>query len=142
MCYAYGAVPPLPPDAGAPRPGEQVIRTAGDGTDLLAWRAEAAGPSGAGVVILRSPGRARSIVTVGFCFGGWYSFLQALRGELGLAGVIGFYGGMKPRSEGAATPITAAPHSFFDRAYADFADECADVWRRVRGFIAARTTVG
>jgi carboxymethylenebutenolidase len=29
-----------------------------------------------------------------------------------------------------------APHSFFDRAYADFADECADAWRRTRQFIA------
>ncbi len=24
-----------------------------------------------------------------------------------------------------------APHSFFDRAYGDWADACADVWRRV-----------
>jgi carboxymethylenebutenolidase len=255
MCYAYDAVPPLPPDAGTPRPGEQVVLTAGDGTDLLAWRAEAAEPSGAGVVILpdvrglfgfyqrlaeqfaalgidavaidyfgrtagtaargedfdymshvrqttyetvgadvaagvahlRARGRARSVFTVGFCFGGSHSFLQAPRSELDLAGVIGFYGGMKPRSEGAPTPITAAPHatvpvlglfggadqgipieqveqftagleasgvehtihvypgaphSFFDRAYADFADECADAWRRTREFVAAHTTVG
>ena len=255
MCYAYDAVPPLPPDAGTPRPGEQVVLTASDGANLLAWRAEAEHPTGAGVVILpdarglfgfyqrlaeqfaalgvdavaidyfgrttdaagrgedfdhmshlrqtthetvgadvaagvthlRSRGRARSVFTVGFCFGGSHSFLQTPRSELGLAGVIGFYGGMKGRSEDAPTPITAAPHatapvlglfggadqsipieqveqftaglnasgvehtvhvypgaphSFFDRAYADFADECADAWRRMREFINAHTTVG
>ena len=29
-----------------------------------------------------------------------------------------------------------APHSFFDRAFADYADACADAWRRVLGFLA------
>jgi carboxymethylenebutenolidase len=28
-----------------------------------------------------------------------------------------------------------APHSFFDRSYDDYADECADAWRRVLAFI-------
>ena len=31
-----------------------------------------------------------------------------------------------------------APHSFFDRRYAEFADASADAWARVRSFIAAR----
>jgi carboxymethylenebutenolidase len=31
----------------------------------------------------------------------------------------------------------AAPHSFFDRGYEEFADESADAWRRVLAFIAA-----
>jgi carboxymethylenebutenolidase len=31
-----------------------------------------------------------------------------------------------------------APHSFFDRSYAEHADACADAWRRVREFVAAR----
>jgi carboxymethylenebutenolidase len=30
-----------------------------------------------------------------------------------------------------------APHSFFDRRFAEFADASADAWERVRGFIAA-----
>jgi carboxymethylenebutenolidase len=78
----------------------------------------------------------RGIVTVGFCFGGSYSFLQAAnprlvgpRGELAdgtpagttnaepatggtrsrLVGVIGFYGGMRPRVPGGPTPISEAP---------------------------------
>lgn len=32
-----------------------------------------------------------------------------------------------------------APHSFFDRKYADFADESADAWRRVLAFIEANS---
>ena len=31
-----------------------------------------------------------------------------------------------------------APHSFFDRKFAEFADASADAWERVRGFIAAQ----
>jgi carboxymethylenebutenolidase len=141
----------------------------------------------AGVAHLRSRGRARAVFTVGFCFGGSYAFIHAPDSDLGLAGVIGFYGGMRQRNEGAPTPITAAaqakvpvlglfggadksispeqveefsaglaasgvehtvhvypgaPHSFFDRSFADFSDECADAWRRVRGFITARTPAG
>jgi len=33
-----------------------------------------------------------------------------------------------------------APHSFFDRRFAEFADASADAWARVRSFIAARAT--
>jgi carboxymethylenebutenolidase len=133
----------------------------------------------AGVAHLREAGK-QSIVTVGFCFGGSYSFMQSARPELDLAGVVGFYGGMRPRSEGAPTPITlapqsrvpvlglfggadrsippeklqefqsgleqagvaytiqvyaGAPHSFFDRSYAEHAGECVDAWRRVLAFI-------
>jgi carboxymethylenebutenolidase len=141
----------------------------------------------AGVEHLRaSAGQPRAIFTVGFCFGGSYSFIQAANGgELGLAGVIGFYGGMRQRSEGAPTPITlapraqvpvlglfggadqsippekveefraglaaagvehsihvypGAPHSFFDRSYADHRTECVDAWQRVLGFIDAHRT--
>jgi carboxymethylenebutenolidase len=32
-----------------------------------------------------------------------------------------------------------APHSFFDRRYAEYADACADAWQRVRNFIATHT---
>ncbi|MDP9269697.1 MAG: dienelactone hydrolase family protein, partial [Chloroflexota bacterium] len=32
------------------------------------------------------------IYTIGFCFGGRISYLQGIRPELGLTGVIGFYG--------------------------------------------------
>jgi carboxymethylenebutenolidase len=30
-----------------------------------------------------------------------------------------------------------APHSFFDRAHGDFADECTDAWRRTLAFLAS-----
>ena len=48
-----------------------------------------------------------SLFTVGFCFGGSQSFLQAGQG-LGLAGAIGFYGGLVPRNETWPDPIGAA----------------------------------
>jgi carboxymethylenebutenolidase len=256
MCSPRDAVPPLPAAAGQVHPGESITLTAADGADLLAWRAESADSSGAGVVILpdirglfgfyqrlaeqfaalgidavaidyfgrtagtgprgddfdhmahvrqttddgvyadiaagvehlRSRNRVRSIFTVGFCFGGTYSLLQVPRGqELGLAGAIGFYAGMKSRSDGAPTPITAAPHatvpvlglfggadkgipveqveefaaalatsgvdhsvhvypgaphSFFDRAFSDYSNECADAWRQMREFISTHAKSG
>jgi carboxymethylenebutenolidase len=39
----------------------------------------------------RAGGGARAVYTVGFCFGGRHSFNQAVQ-DIGLAGVIGFYG--------------------------------------------------
>lgn len=32
-----------------------------------------------------------------------------------------------------------APHSFFDRRFAEYAEECADAWQRMLDFIARRT---
>jgi carboxymethylenebutenolidase len=66
---------------------------------------------GAAVAYLRTPegGQARSIFSVGFCFGGALSYLQAASG-LGYAGVIGFYGwplGLK-RWPDRPKPIDAA----------------------------------
>jgi carboxymethylenebutenolidase len=40
----------------------------------------------------RRRGDLRALFTVGFCYGGRLAFLSATRPELGLAGVIGFYG--------------------------------------------------
>jgi carboxymethylenebutenolidase len=52
-----------------------------------------------------APGGAqRAIFTVGFCFGGGNSFMQAAN-KHGLAGVIGFYGSPRARQEGARGPI-------------------------------------
>jgi len=66
----------------------------------------------AGAAYLRSPegGQAGSVFSVGFCFGGALSYLQAASG-LGYAGVIGFYGwplGLK-RWPDRPRPIDAAP---------------------------------
>lgn len=49
-------------------------------------------------------GGPQAIFAVGFCFGGYYSFLQAAN-QHGLAGVIGFYGSPMPRREGMPGPI-------------------------------------
>lgn len=137
---------------------------------------------GAAVAHLRSPegGACTSIFTIGFCFGGSNSWLQAANGH-GLAGVIGFYGRPGPsfvdnspgpvqRVDQFRAPVLAlmggadkgipveqvhefdealtragvehevviydgAPHSFFDRAYKEFADDSRDAWERVLSFI-------
>src|SRR5262245_5519636 len=133
----------------------------------------------------REGGAVRSVFSVGFCFGGALSYLQAASG-LGYAGVIGFYGwpmGLKrwpdrpkpidavPRykapvlslwggaDEGIpsadikafddalkkanvahdSTIYPGAPHSFFDRKQADFAEASADAWKRVKDFVARNT---
>ena len=124
----------------------------------------------------------RPVFTVGFCFGGSYSWHQAANG-LHLSGVVGFYGrpsrpgeasGAIDRVGGMSCPVLAlmggddpsipqvdidafevalngagvinevitypgAPHSFFDRKYADFADESADAWGRVMSFVEANS---
>ncbi len=129
-------------------------------------------------------GQVRRLYSVGFCFGGALSYLQAASG-LGYAGVIGFYGwplGLKrwpdrpkpidavPRyacpvlsifggaDEGIpqsavdefdaalrkakikhdATVYPGAPHSFFDRKQAEFADASADAWKRVQAFVLSQ----
>ncbi len=137
----------------------------------------------AAAAYLKTPdgGQVRSLFSVGFCFGGALSYLQAASG-VGFAGVIGFYGwpcGLKrwpdrpkpidavarykcpvlslfggadegiPQSaidefdaackkagvKHASTVYPGAPHSFFDRKYAEFADASADAWKRVQAFV-------
>jgi len=63
----------------------------------------------AGVVHLRSPdgGGARSVFTVGFCFGGRHSWLAAASGH-GLAGAIGFYGRPVTGADGSPGPTQRA----------------------------------
>jgi carboxymethylenebutenolidase len=135
----------------------------------------------AAVEYLRSAegGACRSVFTVGFCFGGAQSWLQAANGH-GLAGAIGFYGRPGPTRDGAPGPAArakemtcpvlalmggadqgippeaveelrrafeeaglkhdvvvypGAPHSFFDRAYEQYAEASADAWQRCLAFI-------
>jgi len=145
----------------------------------------------AAVAFLRSPagGGCTDIFTIGFCFGGSNSWLQAANGH-GLAGAIGFYGRPGPsfadnspgplaRASEMQAPLLllmggadqgipveqvqeldkaltdagvehelkiydGAPHSFFDRAYQEFADESKDAWQRVMAFIHkhSRTPAG
>jgi carboxymethylenebutenolidase len=114
-----------------------------------------------------------SVFTVGFCFGGAYSWRQSAEGH-GLAGAIGFYGGRPMTRVGPAIPrmqapllmllagkdstppaeftefaervrahgveveshtYPGAPHSFFDRSYAEHQEACADAWVRLLDFI-------
>ena len=64
---------------------------------------------GAAVALLRSPagGSCRSILTVGFCFGGRHSWLAAAAGH-GLAGAVGFYGRPGTGADGSPGPIQRA----------------------------------
>ena len=123
---------------------------------------------------------ATTLFTVGFCFGGSNSWLQAANG-FGLAGAIGFYGRpVGPTRDGSPAPIervdeytapllglfggadagipqtavnafdealtaagkqhafttyAGAPHSFFDRRFAEHQEACKDAWQRMIGFI-------
>ena len=134
-------------------------------------------------LVERSPSRA--VFIIGFCFGGRLSFLTATRPELGLSGVIGFYGAVAgPGRGGTPAPLDlsgqfrapvlglfggadqgippesieafgrsltvagvdnelvtypGAPHSFFDRKAAAFAEASTDAWRRVLEFVGRHT---
>jgi carboxymethylenebutenolidase len=63
-------------------------------------RADAA----AALAALRKRTGATAAVTVGFCFGGLQSFLAATDRDLGLAGVVGFYGPPRPSRFGVPSP--------------------------------------
>ncbi|MEP6696150.1 MAG: dienelactone hydrolase family protein [Pseudonocardiales bacterium] len=126
----------------------------------------------AGVAHLRSAdgGAVTSVFTVGFCFGGSFSWRQSAENP-GLAGAIGFYG-RPERALAVAGRMTAplllliggadpgipvsaveefrdavpvettlvvydgAPHSFFDRGFAEHVEACSDAWRQIRAFIS------
>jgi carboxymethylenebutenolidase len=57
---------------------------------------------------LRERTGARTVVTVGFCFGGSHSFAAATSSELDLAAAVGFYGRLVPAREGAPAPLEHA----------------------------------
>ncbi len=130
---------------------------------------------------LRAEAPVERLYTTGFCFGGRLTFLTASHADLGLAGVIGFYGWPTGASRndtpapadvasaftcpvlgifgGADENIPAsaiatfeaalekagiehridtyegAPHSFFDRKAADFADASDRAWAETLGFM-------
>ena len=158
MCHSDDSRPPAAPDAVPAMSTSELVLTASDGNQLMAFEARAAEPSGAGVVVmpdirglhvfykelavrfaeigadavaidyfgrtapdgdrseafefwphvqqtspegvaadvqaaveqLRDAGVAR-VYTVGFCFGGGYSWRQSAD-TVGLAGSVGFYG--------------------------------------------------
>jgi carboxymethylenebutenolidase len=62
----------------------------------------------AAVEALRERTGVRSMVAVGFCFGGSQSFAAATSAELDLVGAVGFYGRLVPSREGAPAPLEHA----------------------------------
>ena len=150
-----------------------------DRSEAFAFRphVEAATPEGiaadvaAGVAQLRGRGATR-LFTVGFCFGGGYSWRQSAD-TAGLTGCIGFYGRPSlatdavdrmaapllmliagadanlPLADSEALAAAAAarvpvelvvfdgaPHSFFDRSFAEHEAHCARAWDEIRRFVS------
>jgi carboxymethylenebutenolidase len=62
----------------------------------------------AALAAMRERTGVEAAITVGFCFGGTQSFLSATSAELGLDGVVGFYGSLSPERWGAMSPINRA----------------------------------
>ena len=100
MCYDADARPPLPPIRGSALDAGEVTLTAARGGEFdhnshvpLTRHPTLNADVAAAAAYLRSPagGAIGRLYTVGFCFGGRLSFLQAASG-IGAAGVIGFYG--------------------------------------------------
>lgn len=254
MCFDLDSRPPITPIAGGALDSGRLVLDAADGNRFRAFRARAAEPTGAGMVVLpdvrglhpyyeelalrfaehgvaavaldyfgrtagtgerdedfdymphvgqttwaglsadiasgsaflRSAdgGSVRSLFTIGFCFGGRLAYLSSTLG-LDIAGVCAFYGWPVGASRndtpapadvagemqspvlgifaGADAAITAdiveaferslraadvdhriitypnAPHSFFDRKAAEFADASAAAWDETMGFVRAHT---
>ena len=139
----------------------------------------------AAVAHLRSlSSQPQPIFTMGFCLGGALSLYSSME-DLGLAGVIAFYAGMRRAWDetkgalpdaavhakipvlglfGGADPgipgeqvqaldsildragvshsihsYADAPHSFFDRSYAQWKEACDDAWRRIFEFVEAES---
>src|SRR6266702_396103 len=120
MCYGDDARPPLQPISGAAADQGDLVLTSSDGTKFAAYFARAAASTGAGMVVMpdvrglhqffkelaqrfadaaaaiaylrsKDGGQAKSVFTVGFCFGGSNSWNQSALNP-GLSGCIGFYG--------------------------------------------------
>ncbi len=126
-------------------------------------------------------GAPQPIFSIGFCMGGTISLYSGME-DLGLAGVIGFYTGMRRVLDEQKGPLPEAgkymkvpvlglyggadqsippeqiqsldaalneagvshslhtyeglPHSFFDRTYAQWKNECDDAWKRIFAFVS------
>jgi carboxymethylenebutenolidase len=139
----------------------------------------------AAIDALRERSGVSAPATVGFCLGGFESFLAAADLPQ-LAAAIGFYGILDGSRFGVAGPLDrandmrcpvlglfggadqaipveqveqfdaklteagvehevhvypGAPHSFFDRRYEEYAEVCADAWRRMLGLLATHVPV-
>lgn len=250
MCYDLQARPPYPPISGGAGEGQDLILTAADGTQFLAYDAAPAQDNGARIIILpdvrglhpfykelalrfaetgvravaidyfgRTEGMGsrdesfdyqphvqqmeykhvlsdvkaawqyldgqgtsgRPTFVVGFCRGGTLGLLLGTE-DLNWAGVIVFYAGLARPVTGKGTALEhakqihypvlglfggadqgippeqvqeleadlkgadveheivsyeGAPHSFFDRKQAEFADASTDAWKRILKFIPA-----
>ena len=156
MCFAEGARPPLPPvrggavdkvseDVGAAvawlrsLPGASVKAVFTVGFRLggaLSWRQSAGGPGLAGGIGLYGrPDRARDVVPA---MSAPLLLLAAGGHNTTVADLAAFAG--KVRAAGAEGELHVYPdavHSFFDRRFEEYREECDDAWPRMLAFIGA-----
>jgi carboxymethylenebutenolidase len=100
-------------------------------------RADAA----AALAALRERAQPRAAVTVGFCFGGLQSFLAAADPDLGLDGVVGFYGALDASRFGVPSPPDVVGEMRCPLLLFGGADEGIPV-ERVEGFDRALGAAG
>jgi carboxymethylenebutenolidase len=116
MCFELDSLPPVPRIAGAAVSHDDIELEAADGNRFAAFEATPDDPNRIGVVILPD-------------VRGLYRFYEELALRLAERGfkalAIDYFG----RTAGAA------PHSFFDRRYEEFAGASEDAWRRVLDFL-------
>src|ERR687893_520527 len=142
MCHDADSRPPAPPRSGDVAERGTLTLTSADGTAVAAAHAAPAGEAAVGVVLL--PGSDLDLAgSVGF-YGrpeltgdapAVRPTLMVIAGADAATPVEDQLALAERLRAGGAEVETAvydgAPHSFFDRAYGDWAEACDDVWRRV-----------
>src|SRR5437764_520438 len=120
MCHDHDSRPPAPPRSGDVAERGTLTLTSADGTEFSAAYAAPADEPRVGVVVLPD-------------IRGLHPYYVALaeqatpvEDQLALAETM--------RSGGAEVETAVydgAPHSFFDRAFGEWEEACADAWRRI-----------
>ena len=104
----------------------------------LSWRQSAANPGLAGCVgFYGKPERARDVIPD---MKAPVLVLAAGQDRTPISEVEAFAADVRAGGTEADLHVYPdAPHSFFDRRFDDYEEECADAWRRILGFIDAHT---
>jgi carboxymethylenebutenolidase len=104
----------------------------------LSWRQSAANPGPAGCVgFYGKPDRARDVIPE---MRAPILLLAAGQDHTPVAEVENFAAEVRAAGTEADLHVyPGAPHSFFDRRFEDYKDECADAWRRILDFIDSKS---
>src|SRR5439155_1133789 len=150
MCVDNDSRPPITPIAGGSAGGRDLRLTSADGTRSMAYSARAATPSGAGMGVIgfygwplglkRWPDRPRPIDAVSRYKSPVLSLFGGADEGIPQKDVDEFDAACKKANvKHDSTVYPGAPHSFFDRKYAEFKDASADAWKRVQSFVSQNT---